>query len=98
MTDISKFKFPEAFNDESGKTSALKVAGFSAVVVGLVGFLLSGTAVLVMIVSKLEKDPGVINFMNGIGVNSLALVAAGLSALGVDKVKDAKPKQNDAAN
>ena len=89
--DISKFKLPEVFNDSNGKTDPSLVAGFLGCITALLGFILAGSCIVIMLVMKIEKDVNVINFLQGITNQCIALFTLGGGMLGIHRLsKDKK--------
>lgn len=93
--DISKFKFPELFNDSNGKTDASLVIGFLGCIVSLLGFILAGSSMLFMIIWKIEKDVNVINFLQMMVMQCIALFTLAGGMLGIHRLSKDKTVTNE---
>lgn len=93
--DIQKFHLPELFNDSQGKTSPTLTAGFLACIVALGGILVSGNAVLVMVVLKIERDVQTIGFLQMLLMQCIALFTLGASMLGIHRLSKDKKVENE---
>lgn len=79
MPDITKFTFPELFNDSKGRTSPGKVVGFIACIVAILVF---GIASLEAVFTRNINDQTNI-ILTTITMQSVALYTAGATLLGI---------------
>lgn len=68
-----KFNFPEIFLDSNGKTSPSLVCGVLGCVTALCGIMMAGNVILYMVIWEAEKNADVINFMNALVMQCIAL-------------------------
>lgn len=84
--DISKFHWPEIFNDSKGRTSAGRIVGFMGAIVSLIVF---GVSSLVLIFKHTEIE-GANALLSTITMQSIALFTVSVALLGVRRItKDA---------
>ena len=79
VPDITKFTFPELFNDSKGRTSPGKVVGFIACIVAILVF---GIASLEAVFTRNINDQTNI-ILTTITMQSVALYTAGATLLGI---------------
>jgi hypothetical protein len=64
LSDISKFTFPEMFNDSQGKTQGVLVCGIVGFFIFAFGVMMCITIPAIMVLLHIEKDPVIIAFFS----------------------------------
>jgi hypothetical protein len=95
IPDMSKFHFPEIFNDSKGKTSPSLVCGVFTCVTALCGIICAGNTIVLMVVFKYEKDPNVIMFLQTLVLQCVVVLGIGVSLLGINRLSKDKPLTNE---
>jgi hypothetical protein len=95
LPDITKFSWGEAFSNSQGKTSIALISGFVIIVSGCLGFILSGTLLLILISIK-DKIPEEIQGLTNQSVIVIGIGAGLYSARwGLNKVKKKEPETTE---
>ena len=85
--DINEINIKEMFNHLNGKTSATKTIGIIGSLVALGGFFTSGNIIVYIIAFDKVPDASIINFMQTLVLQSIALFTISVGLLAVNKVK-----------